>query len=128
MKTDLTGAELDAEIARVVFGQTALHGAGGLWILGDPGFYCPRYSESLDDTWKVVHEMRKRGFDFALSVAGKDLWFCSFAQPPAHPSSSARAEIVTWAICWAALKAIDNPPVSAGHTGVAWIPSRRTSE
>jgi hypothetical protein len=109
MATDLTGARLDAAVELAIFGGTikvtpgsaVREHADGRWTL------VKRYSESLDDAWFVVQEMRKRGYDFVLSADGKDLWYCSFAPPPARPSSSARAEMVTWAICWAALNALD---------------------
>jgi hypothetical protein len=109
---DLIGARLDAAVEMAVFDRDAYacnDGTGDWLVRGRDGedYVIPRYSESLDETWKVVHEMRKRGYRFTLSDAGGDGWFCSFAQPPTRPSSSARAEMVTWAICWAALKAID---------------------
>lgn len=108
VETDLIGARLDAAVELAIFGRAAT--AFPIGAVREGGQIVARYSEDMNAAWYVVHELRKRGFDFVLSAAGKDLWFCSFAQPPTRPSSSARAEMVTWAICWAALKAIDSLP------------------
>ncbi len=111
---DLTGARLDAAIESAIFGHKTKVFSGVAVLEHEDGQWTQvrRYSESLDDAWFVVQEMRKRGFDFTLSAASRNLWFCSFAQPPTQPSSSARAEMVTWAICWAALRAIDSIPAT----------------
>lgn len=107
---DLTGARLDAAVEMAFFHPNVkVYNHSAFIVDGDGiGSKVRRYSESLDAAWFVVQEMRKRGYDFVLSADGKDLWYCSFAPPPTRPSSSVRAEMVTWAICWAALKAIDS--------------------
>lgn len=88
----MTGEELDSEIERVIFEREVTP-------------YTPRYSESMDECMTLIRVMRWMGYDFVLSAAGRDLWFCSFAQPPRYPSSSARSDMATRAICEAALKA-----------------------
>lgn len=88
----MTGEELDSEVERVIFEREVTPST-------------PRYSEDMDACLMLIRIMRWTGYDFVLSATSRSLWFCSFAQPPRSPSSSATSEIVTYAICEAALKA-----------------------
>jgi len=100
----MSGAELNAEIFRTVFGAE---------IRCSQGINCsdiPRYSEGMDDAMVVVQEMRKRGFDFIFSASARDLWYCSFAPPPWNPSSIYRGEMAAETICRAALLALKDHP------------------
>lgn len=100
------GPELDAEVARRVFGWPEDYITSELK-------YRASFSTDIAAAWLVMENMRKRGKVVSLTVAemgeAGPNW-CSFDSPfsSRHEWQSQQCETMPLAICRAALKALDH--------------------
>ena len=111
----MTNRELDAEIAKHVFGYGVGVKDDGIY---QPFYYLedasmsavPAYSTEMGWAWKVVDKMKDRGWKYELKYDVDEYDECSFYKPPRHNyqdcySSNGEGKSPEHAICLAALNA-----------------------
>lgn len=109
----LEGRPLDVAVAEEVMGDR--QDADGMWVgpdgrvFGDVAHGPDVYSSECDSTFRVVGNLRKRGFRFTLQsdYGGEDDWRAVFFKAGAAAATFASVDDwVPQAICRAALKAV----------------------
>ncbi len=120
------GKDLDAQVARAVFGRATL-GKDGLWFDAETKRGIPNYSTDIAAAWEVVERVKTikpDGSEFGISTERTDefvvVWSDGVWLAEWRPINfdgvailGAKADTAPHAICLAALKAVETARVDS---------------